>query len=224
MAAKVPDDVWVVIPAYNEKRHILEVIKATKRFASNIVVVDDGSKDNTTRLALAQGVTVLQMIVNLGKGAALKTGCDFALRQGAKRIVVMDSDGQHNPARIPEFVDALKGKDIVFGIRSMDENMPAIKRFGNAVINKVTELLYRIKIDDTQTGFRAFTSNAYSKIRWRSSDYSMESEMIANAGKHHLKYAEIGIETITHDRYRGTTILDGIKIVANMVLWRLKWY
>src|SRR3989344_5520609 len=100
MAAKVPDDVWVVIPAYNEKRHILEVIKATKRFASNIVVVDDGSKDNTTRLALAQGVTVLQMIVNLGKGAALKTGCDFALRQGAKRIVVMDSDGQQNPARL----------------------------------------------------------------------------------------------------------------------------
>jgi len=88
-------------------------------------------------------------------------------------------------------------------------------------INKITQLLFKIRIRDTQSGYRAFTSRAYRKIRWKASNYSMESEMIANLGKHKLKYKEIPIRTIYTDRYKGTTVLDGIKIVFNMIWWRL---
>ena len=165
---------------------------------------------------------VLRHIINLGKGASVKTGCDFALRKGAEQLILIDSDGQHNPKDIPRFLESLKEADIVFGYRKFDKNMPFVLKFGNWFINFTTRLLYEIDLRDTQCGYRAFTSEAYKKIRWKANDYSMESEMIANAGKRHLKYKEIPIQTIYTDKYKGTTFLDGIKIVFNMFLWRLR--
>ena len=213
---------WIVIPAYNEGQRIGKVIEEVKKYVKNVIVVDDGSKDNTYEEAKKREVTILKHIVNLGKGAAQKTGCDYAIRQGAKTIIVMDADGQHLPKEIPKFETALKGKDIVFGYRRFTKKMPGILRFGNRTISKIVTILFNMKLRDTQNGYRAFTANAYKKIRWKSGDYSMESEMIAKAGKHHLKYSEVPIETIYHDKYKGTTIIDGIKIVLNMIMWRIK--
>lgn len=219
---KKDSSLWVVIPAYNEAKRIGPVLKETKKYSNNIVVVDDGSKDNTFSVAKKTGVVVLQNIINMGKGAALKTGCDFALKQGAKKIVVMDSDGQHDPKKIPEFVELLDKADIVFGYRRFNKDMPFVLKFGNEAINTLVSFLYGLKLRDTQSGYRGFTASAYRKVRWKASDYSMETEMIANAGKRHLKYEEIPIKTIYLDRYKGTTIIDGVKIVINMLLWRLK--
>ena len=217
----VDEDIWVVIPAYNESKHISEVIKKTEKYCKNIIVVDDGSKDNTYEIAKKLNLYVLKNIVNMGKGAALKTGCDFAINQNAKNIIVMDSDGQHNPSQIPEFIEGLKNHDIIFTYRKFSKHMPFILKFGNIAINRFTRLLYKVNLKDTQCGFRGFTAQSYKKIRWKSSDYSMESEMIANAGKHKLKYKEIPIETIYSDKYKGTTIIDGFKIVFNMIKWRI---
>ena len=100
--------------------------------------------------------------------------------------------------------------------------MPFILRFGNWFINKTTAILYKVKLRDTQCGYRAFTAQAYPKIRWKTHDYGMETEMIANAGKHRLSYAQVPIETIYADKYKGTTVLDGIKIVLKMVKWRFQ--
>lgn len=211
---------WVVIPSFNEAKNIRIVISETKQYCKNIILVDDGSKDNTYELIKKEDITILRHIVNLGKGAALKTGCDFALRQDAKKLIVLDADAQHNPSDIPNFVKNLEGYDIVLGYRKRNKEMPFVLRFGNWSINKITKLLYNINIKDTQCGYRAFTANAYKKIRWKATDYSMESEMIANIGKRHLKYKEIPIQTIYSDRYKGTTIIDGIKIILNMVWWR----
>jgi len=215
-------EVWVVIPAYNEAKRIAPVIKGVKKYVSNIIVVDDGSKDNTFSVAKNEGIIVLKHIINLGKGAALKTGCDFALKKGANTLIAIDADGQHEPREIPNFLKVLEDKDIVFGYRTFNKNMPFVFRLGNSFINLVTRILYNINLKDTQCGYRAFTAESYRKIRWKASDYSMESEMIANAGKNHLKYKEIPISTIYTDRYKGTTIFDGIKIVINMFFWRLK--
>ena len=99
--------------------------------------------------------------------------------------------------------------------------MPFVLRFGNKFISSMTKILYGISLFDTQSGYRAFTDDAYKKIRWNSADYSMESEMIARVGKQKLKYAQIPIETIYADKYKGTTILDGIKIVLNMFWWKI---
>ncbi|MFH2027622.1 MAG: glycosyltransferase family 2 protein [Nanoarchaeota archaeon] len=215
-------DVWIVIPARNEEKNIVEIIKKTKKIYPNVVVVDDGSDDQTSSLAEKNGAIVLKHIVNMGKGAALKTGCDYVSSKNAKFIVVMDADGQHKPEDISRLLKKLKKTDIVFGYRRLNKNMPPILKFGNLSINNITKLLYNIDLQDTQCGFRAFTKQAYKKIRWKAQDYSMESEMIANTGKYRLRYSEVPIETIYVDRYKGTTILDGIKIVINMFLWKLK--
>jgi len=219
---KVPNEVWAIIPAYNESRKIVNVISNVKKYCKNIVVVDDGSKDSTSDVAESEKVIVLRHIINLGKGAALKTGCDFAVKKGAKQIIAIDADGQHDPKEINHFINALKGKDIVFGYRRFTKTMPFIFRFGNSFINFVIKLLYGIDLMDTQCGYRAFTSSAYKKIKWNASDYTMESEMIANTGKNHLRHSEIEVETIYEDRHKGTTVFDGVKIVFDMIIWRFR--
>ena len=213
---------WVIVPAYNEENRISAVLEKIKKYCQDIIVVDDGSTDKTSDVAKKEDIIVLRHIVNLGKGAALKTGCDFALKNDAKKIIVIDADGQHDPDEIPNFLNALESSDIVFGYRTMKKSMPFVFKLGNWFINKVAEMLFGIRIKDSQCGYRAFTDEAYKRMRWKSTGYYVESEMIVNAGKKHLSYDEIPIKTIYADRYKGTTILDGIKIVFNMGLWRLK--
>ncbi len=212
---------FAIIPAYNEEKKIREVIQKTKNYAPNVVVVDDGSHDQTSRLAEKEGVKVLRNVINVGKGAALRTGCDYALQQGATHLVVLDADGQHDPKLIPLFTEHLQKADIVFGYRQLSSSMPFILRFGNWFISNTARSLFKVHLHDTQSGYRAFTAEAYTKIRWQASDYSMESEMIAKVGKHKLKYAQVPIQTIYTDRYKGTTIMDGIKIVFKMLRWRV---
>lgn len=218
---KLASKVWVVIAAYNEQKHIGAVIDAAKKVHSNIVVVDDGSRDKTFDIAKQKGADALRHVVNLGKGNALKTGCEYALLQGAEEIVVLDADGQHKPEQIPEFLKELKGKGVVFGYRKFSSKMPLVFRFGNSLLNHTTKLLFGIDIKDTQCGYRAFTASAYKKIKWDSNDYRMESEMIVNVAKHNVRYTELGIETIYADKYKGTTFIDGIKITLNLIWWKL---
>ncbi len=216
-------NIFAVIPAYNEEKHITEVVEKTKRHisADRIIVVDDGSRDKTYAAAQKTGAVALRHIVNLGKGAALKTGCDYAVKKGAEAIIALDSDTQHDPEEIPNFAKALKDADIVFGYRSPDKRMPLVLKFGNWAIGTAIKILFRIHIKDTQCGYRAFTKEAYRKIMWTAADYSVESEMIALVGKNNLRYKQIPIETIYVDRYKGTTPLDGISIVMKMLWWRI---
>lgn len=214
---------FVIIPAYNEEKHLAGVIDRTLKELpkERIIIVDDGSKDSTSKIAEKKKVTVLRHLVNLGKGAALKTGCDYAASKDADILIVMDSDGQHKPEDIPRILEALKGKDIVFTYREFGKTMPFVRKTGNKFIQAVSSLFFMIRIRDTQCGFRAFTSEAYKKIRWEVSDYSVESEMIARTGKNRLRFAQISIETTYHDNYKGVTIIDGIRIFMNMLWWKI---
>jgi glycosyltransferase involved in cell wall biosynthesis len=204
---------YAIVPAYNEEKNIFPVLEKIKIYIDHIIVVDDGSIDSTSQLARKAGVTVLKHKINLGKGAALKTGCDYAVECGAVNLVAIDGDGQHDPKEIPLFLEALKEKDIVFSYRSENEVMPPVLKFGNYFINKVLRTIFRVNVQDSQCGYRAFTSEAYKKIRWDSTDYFMETEMIINVGKERLKHQELPIATIYTDRYKGTTVIDGVKIV-----------
>ncbi|MFH1133501.1 MAG: glycosyltransferase family 2 protein [Nanoarchaeota archaeon] len=212
----------IIIPAFNEAKRIGKVIDAARRQSKNVIVVDDGSSDGTSAVAEREGVIVLRHIVNMGKGAAAKTGCDYALERDATMIVLMDSDGQHDARDIPRFLRAIKGHDIVFGQRLFNAKMPLVFNIGNRLLDFMTFFLFGIELQDTQCGFRAFTAAAYRKIRWKAADYSMESEMIANAGRHRLRYATVKIATVYADHYKGTTVLDGISIAFNMLFWRLR--
>lgn len=214
-------DAFIVIPGFNEEDHVQKTIMSVKKEGfENIVFVDDGSTDNTFSQALKTGAHVLRHKVNLGKGSAVKTGCDYALLKGAKKIVLMDSDGQHEAKEIKKFLKTLKGKDIVFGYRTFGKNMPLTMRLGNVFLTTLSKMLFGFKIKDTQNGFRCFSSTAYKKIRWHSRGYGMESEMIAHASKHKLKFAEVKIKTIYLDSHKGTTPLDGFKVLFTMLRFK----
>jgi glycosyltransferase involved in cell wall biosynthesis len=214
--------IFIIMAAYNEARRIRSVIQRTKKAGyKNIIVVDDGSTDSTYEQAKKEKIMVLKHIINVGKGAAVKTGCDYALKQGADILVLMDSDGQHKPEDIQRFIKALNGNDLVLGYRKLDRKMPPIMKLGNWGINLISRILFGLNIKDTQSGFRAMTKTTYQKIRWDSTDYSMESEMIANAGKKRLRIAQIPIHTVYYDTFKGTTMFDGLKIGYNLLKWRI---
>ena len=218
------ENVWVIIPAHNEEKNIGNVIDKCKKYTNNIVVVDDGSLDNTSMIAEKKGVVLIKHLVNLGKGATLKTGCFYAYRNKANIIVLLDGDGQHNPDLIPTFLKKLKDSDIVLSYRRFNKKMPVIFRVGNNFINFIIKLFFNIKVKDSQCGYRVFWAKNFKKIRWRAHDYSMESEMFANIRKSKLRYKQVPIETLYKDDYKGTTVLDGIKIVYYiMKWWVVKW-
>ncbi len=215
----------VIIPAFNERERIVPMVDEAKRYAHEVIIVDDGSDERSQRIieGIKDRVIVLRHRINLGKGSALRTGIAAAIARGAEVVVLMDADGQHKPSDIPRLVEALTAKqvDIVFGSRHIGGSMPAAMRVGNHFFSVVTNLLFGIYVSDTQSGFRAFRSAVYPKIEWQSPRYAAETEMIVNAGKHRLRYCEVPIDTIYHDKYKGTTVFDGLRIFFNMLLWRL---
>ena len=210
-----------IIAAYNEEAHVAQVITDTKAHVDEVIVVDDGSSDETYTKAKNAGATTLRHVINLGKGAAVRTGCDYALEQGHDHFILLDGDGQHDPQEIPRLKKHLKTHDIVFGMRKKDKNMPALYKIGNWGLTTISQVLFGIAVRDTQCGYRAMSADAYKKIRWDSSDYGMESEMIVRAGVAGLTHKEIIVRTIYHDRHKGTGILDGVKIALNLLKWRL---
>ncbi|MDP2683931.1 MAG: glycosyltransferase family 2 protein [bacterium] len=215
----------LVVPAFNEKSRIIEVLKKASKFVDNVIVIDDGSTDNTYEIikSIGNNVIALRHKINLGKGAAMKTGCEAAIKIGTDIIIFMDADGQHNPKDIPSFINKIKEEnlDIVFGSRKIGKDMPLVMMLGNKFLSIATSLLFGIYISDTQSGFRAFKMSVYDKIKWNSTRYSVETEIIVNASKKKLRRGEVEIETIYNDDYKGTTILDGIRIFINMLIWRV---
>lgn len=214
-----------VIPARNEAKRIGAVIERTLPFVDQVIVVNDGSTDDT--LAVVQSlqsskVIVLHHQVNLGKGAALKTGCDAAVRLKADQIICLDADGQHNPTSIPAFLAALNAgdTDIVFGMRAFNSKMPMMMLVGNQLLSECIKWFFKVMVHDTQSGFRAFTAVAYQRLRWHSTGYEAETEMIVRTGQYQLRYTEVDIDTIYHDSYKGTTVLDGIKIFLHILRWK----
>lgn len=213
---------YIIIPAYNEAKNLLPVVKKARKYGC-VVVVDDGSTDETNKvLQSVKGITLLTHAINLGKGAALKTGYDYALKCGAQKIIMLDSDGQHDTKDIPKFERALENYDAVFGYRYSRGTMPLVLRLGNWGLSKFTSILFRINIRDSQCGYRGFTAEAYKKVRWLSCDFDADNEMIANTGAKGLKYTEIPINTLYLDKYKGTTVISGLKIGWRMLLMKLR--
>ena len=211
--------VIAVIPAHNEEKYIEDVVRETKKYVDEAIVVDDASTDKTGELAKKAGAIVLRHAVNLGLGGTLKTGCDAACLLNADIIVTLDGDGQHDPREIQKLVNSLiKNKvDAVFGERPFNNNMPFVKKTGNRFFHLYSRYVFGIKVRDTQTGYRVFTSEAYKKIRWISRDYAVASEMLINAEREKIRYIPQEVRTIYHEDQKGTTILDGIKIANKML-------
>jgi len=193
-----PQKITVILPAYNEEVAIGSIVLLTRKYADSVIVVDDGSSDRTADVARKAGAEVIVHEVNKGKGRALKTGFTAAVALGADIIVTMDSDGQHNPADIPKLVEPiLKGEaDMVNGSRYLNglgKNTPAYRRVGQTILDEVTNLNSGLHITDSQSGFRAFAASTKDIFRFTAKGMAIESEMLADAGRHGLRITEVEI-------------------------------
>lgn len=217
--------IFVVVPALNEQKRIGKVIKGLKKINLPVIIVDDGSTDDTFRVASRfKNVTVLRHKINLGKGAALKTGSIAAFNLGADAVIYMDSDGQHKVEDIENFTTKLKeeGYEVVFGSRNFGVGVPLIRYLGNKLASLLINFLFGIYVTDLICGYRALTKKAFEKMGWESAGYAVETEMVIKTGEYGLKHCEVPVQTVYYNSYKGVTILDAISILFDVLYWRLK--
>lgn len=215
-------NIWVIIPGLNEEKYIGTVLEKVIKQTKNIIVVDDGSKDKMPQIAKRYTDHVLTHSVNLGKGAALKTGCEYAFKHlKADAVIFMDSDDQHDPEELPMFYKALETKDAVFGVRSFDEKMPLFRIMMNRLASFVILLLFGEYIPDIPSGYKAISKKAYAKLAWNSTDYAVEMEIAARTAKFNIPFTTVQIKTIYHDFDRGMTILDSVRMITKILSWRI---
>lgn len=197
----------VIIPALNEQAAIGKVVKDSLEYVDDVLVIDDGSSDNTFKIATDSGARVIKHETNMGKGVSLKDA--FGEVSGYDVVVTIDGDGQHNPNEIPLLINPIiEGKaDLVNGSRYLngfDENTPAYRRVGQRVLDIATNITSGTNVTDSQSGFRAFKGNTIKCYRFRDTGFGIESEMLADAAENNLKILEVPI-TVRYDVENSST-------------------
>jgi len=220
-------DVWVIVAAYREAKVIANVVADVKRTGHHVVVVDDGSPDQTAERAAQAGAVVIRHPINLGQGAALQTGLDYALAQGANVLVTFDADGQHRAADIAGLIDALvrDGADFALGSRFLGSavNLPAQRRLLLKAAVWFTRLTTGLSITDSHNGLRAMTRHGASHIHLRQNRMAHASEILHQIAVSGLKYVETPV-TIHYSAYslaKGQTLFDALLIILDLFARRL---
>jgi glycosyltransferase involved in cell wall biosynthesis len=215
----------IVIPCFNEENTIGTVILKSKKYSKNILVVDDGSKDETSDIAKRAGARVIVHKKNMGKGAAIKTGFQYALQNKYDYVVTIDGDGQHNPDEIPNILGSVmnNGHDISIGYRvGQQTEMPKWRKLGKRVLDYGTGLGNGGFITDSQCGFRAFNKRAITAItpKLNGNDFSVESEQLMRAHELDLKVVNTNVSCKYRDLDTSTInpASHGISVLQR-VLW-----
>jgi polyprenyl-phospho-N-acetylgalactosaminyl synthase len=224
-------DMWFILAAFNEEKQIAKTIKKLKNSDyNNIVVVDDGSEDETYELAKKQKVHVIRHPINRGQGAALRTGTDFSLKKKAKYIIHFDADGQHRIEDIPDMMKPLlrKEADICLGSRFIDKNkktsMPLNRFFYVKSGLFFTRLMTGLKLTDTHNGFRAITRDSAKKIEITQDRMEHASEILELIARNKIKYKEVPViinynaETMANSK---NSFKSGIKIILKTIYYKL---
>jgi glycosyltransferase involved in cell wall biosynthesis len=191
--------ICILIPGYNESRTISQIVSNARKVIDDVVVVDDGSKDNTAQLAQDAGATVLKHEVNKGKGAALKTGFDYVIKNGYEAVITMDSDGQHDPNDIYTFLNATNKfkSGIIIGSRMNDiSTMPAVRKCTNKLTSYVNSTFAHQRIEDSQSGFRLITTDVLKTVKLETDRFETESEILIKASKAGFRIISVPIKTI----------------------------
>jgi glycosyltransferase involved in cell wall biosynthesis len=217
--------VWVVIPAYNEAKVLGDVLSELREHdpSYNVVVVDDGSSDGTQDAARRAGVHVVVHPVNLGQGAALATGIEYALQKGAVVVVTFDADGQMRAEDIGLLVNQVVDNeiDVALGSRfltSPPEGMPLTKKIGLRLATVLTRLTTGLNITDTHNGIRAFKAEALRRITITQNRMAHASEILSEISRNKLRYREVPV-TIRYTRYskaKGQSVLNAINILFEL--------
>ncbi len=191
--------VCALIPAYNEAANIARVVRGCAPHVDEVLVVDDGSADETARLAEEAGATVIIHKRNAGKGAAIRTGLSYVRGREFDAVVLLDGDGQHDWSEIPRFVEAAErtGAPVVLGDRMQDvADMPALRRWTNRVTSAIVSRLARQHVPDSQCGFRLLRAEVLADLDLKTANYETESEMLLQAAYAGHRIESLPIKTI----------------------------
>ena len=213
--------VAVLLPAYNEEIAIASMILLSSRYVDEVIVIDDGSTDRTKEVSELAGATVLSHKINKGKGVALKTGFEYA--KDFDIIVTIDADGQHNPSEIPLLIKPIEDgqADLVNGSRYInghETSTPKYRRVGQTVLDKTTNMASGITITDSQSGFRAFSSECFKCFNFNPEGFGIESDMLIEAANHNMRITEVEI-TVRYDVNTTTAnpVIQGVSVLLRVL-------
>lgn len=193
------DDIMklICIPAYNEEKNIGNIIKRSLQYADKVIVCDDGSTDNTAKIALESGAQVISHKKKSGYGAAVITLFDFARENKADVMVTIDGDGQHDPSQIPLLISTLQENnvDVVIGSRFLDKSSstPGYRKQGIKIITSAANLGTDFKVSDSQSGYRAYSKKAIDAIHPTETGMSVSTEILLKISNKGLSVAEMPI-------------------------------
>ena len=218
----------VIIPTYNEEKTISSLINSIRSQTLDVVVIDDGSQDNTYKIASDSGAVVLRNETNLGKGASLIRGFNYALSKGFDAVITMDGDGQHLAEDIPYFLRLAQNSDgsIFIGNRMQKtRSMPWTRILTNKFMSWFISKAAKQKIPDTQCGFRLIKKEALNRINLVTSKFEIESEMLIKGSRLGFKIESVPIRTVySHEKSRINPFTDTLRFIRFVIkeLWTTK--
>ena len=190
--------IGVLICAYNEEKHVRKVVDNCLKKIKRVIVVNDGSKDNTLKELKKTKAKIIDLKENQGKGVALKRGFEYGWKEKYDYFILLDADGQHDPKEIPNFIEAInQGYDLIIGSRTKrHSDMPYFRRFSNFLSSSLLSIRKKTWIKDTQSGYRALNLNLLKKIELRRKRYDLESEILIKMIKKGARLKNLKIKTI----------------------------
>jgi len=216
--------VWVVIPLYNEATVISAVVEDLLQVFPNVVCIDDGSSDSGGQVALEAGAKLVSHPINLGQGAALQTGFEYALERGAKYVVTFDADGQHRTVDAQMMVQRAQDENlaIVFGSRFLDDrtNPGFMKKMVLKTAVAVTNWTTRTRLTDAHNGLRVIREDALRKVHLKQDRMAHGTEIIVQLGRAGLPYAEHPVEVLytEYSKAKGQSLLNSVNILIDLLI------
>jgi len=195
--------VAAVIPAYNEGRTVASVVEGVRRVVDRVIVVDDGSSDDTANRARAAGAEVIAHAANAGKGAAVRTGLARVIEENYTHVLLLDADMQHLPEEAGSLLAQAEqgGADVVVGERRFDRSrMPAARYHANRLGSRALSWFVGVPIQDTQCGFRVFRVDAIRTLELTASGYEIETEMLIKVRRRGGRVAAVPITAVYSDQ------------------------
>jgi glycosyltransferase involved in cell wall biosynthesis len=196
------------IPAYNEEKVIGDVIKRSLKFVDKVLVYDDGSIDQTSQEAEKAGAIVFRHENNQGKGIAIKTLFENALKMNADISITIDGDGQFLPEEMNRLINMIESEkvDVVIGNRYGDKKeMPRYRKTGNKIFDKITKLASNLPFQDTQSGYRAYSKKAIESIKITTNGFGVDSEILVDAANKGLKISEVPVTVLYNTGQKTST-------------------
>jgi glycosyltransferase involved in cell wall biosynthesis len=209
------------IAAYNEARYVGSIVLQARQYVDEVIVIDDGSTDNTAGVAELAGATVVRHAQNRGKGAAIQSILAEAKKRNPDVLVLLDADAQHNPNEIPVLTKPIsEGFDLVIGSReAQDAKTPRYRRVGRKVLLHSARIASKADISDSESGFRALSPKAIHDLELKANGFAIESEMITVAADKNLKITEVPISNIyTKDGSTLHPIRHGIDVLSRIIV------